>query len=170
MRYLLGRTIRPPQEAFTPLSPDLHPDLTTRQRVELQTSPQSCQACHTKINGLGFVLENFDSTGRFRKQDRGKPVDSVGQYTQRNGETVSFRDSAELAEYLANSHDAHTAFVNRSFQHFVKQPVSAWGYDKLKHLTEQFEVDQFSIRKLLVDIALTGARPPQIEERVTANE
>src|SRR5690606_28358820 len=28
VRYMLGRTLRPPNEAFTPLSPDLHPDLT----------------------------------------------------------------------------------------------------------------------------------------------
>ena len=30
VRYMLGRQLQPPKEAFTPLSPDLHPDLTTR--------------------------------------------------------------------------------------------------------------------------------------------
>ena len=64
MRHILGRTLRPPQEAFTPLSPDLHPDLTTRERIALQTSPDGCQTCHIKINGLGFTLENFDAVGR----------------------------------------------------------------------------------------------------------
>ncbi len=34
-RSVLGRTLQPPPEAFTPLPPDLHPRLTTRERVEL---------------------------------------------------------------------------------------------------------------------------------------
>ncbi len=73
IRFVLGRTLRPPAEAFAPLSPDLHPDLTTRERVELQTSPESCQVvCHSKINGLGFTLENFDAVGRYRELEREK--------------------------------------------------------------------------------------------------
>src|SRR5262249_8678876 len=49
-RSLLGRRFRPPPEAVTPLSPDLHPDMTTRERVTLQTKPQACQSCHATIN------------------------------------------------------------------------------------------------------------------------
>ena len=47
--------------------PDLHPDLTTRQRVTLQTKPESCQSCHGMINPLGFTLEHFDAVGRYPK-------------------------------------------------------------------------------------------------------
>src|SRR5262249_10670029 len=36
-RNVLGLSLRPPPEAFTPLPPSLHPDLTTRERVALQT-------------------------------------------------------------------------------------------------------------------------------------
>merc|ERR1712146_224911 len=78
IRYMLGRTIRPPMDAFSPLSPDLHPEMTTRQRVEFQTGDQACAVCHNKINPLGFTLENFDAVGRFRTEDRAKPVDASG--------------------------------------------------------------------------------------------
>src|SRR5690606_19368616 len=126
VRYMLGRTLRPPNEAFTPLSPALHPDLTTRERVELQTSPESCQICHTRINQLGFTLESFDAVGRFRQQEgEDKPVDPSGSYTDRNFQTTTFTGPADLAQYLAGSDDAHRAFVNRVFQHFVKQPIAA---------------------------------------------
>ena len=37
--------------------PDLHPSLTTRERVTLQTSPPPCITCHGIINPLGFALE-----------------------------------------------------------------------------------------------------------------
>src|SRR5262249_3895183 len=38
-RSVLGLTLRPPPEAFAPLAPDLPPQLTTRERVLLQTKP-----------------------------------------------------------------------------------------------------------------------------------
>ena len=34
-RSVLGRSLRPPPEAFAPLPADLHPPLTTRERVRL---------------------------------------------------------------------------------------------------------------------------------------
>jgi hypothetical protein len=158
IRFLLGRTLRPPTEAFSPLSPDLHPDLTTRERVELQTSPESCQVCHSRINGLGFALENYDAIGRFRTEERGKAIASAGRYTSRSGEEVEFEGAAELAEYLTNSPDAHRAFVSRAFQHFVKQPPAAFGPDTLDELTAKFVDSNFNIRKLIVEIAVVGAR------------
>src|SRR5690606_4492052 len=88
MRYMLGRTIRPPMDAFSPLSPALHPEMTTRQRVELQTSPESCQVCHVKINGLGFTLEAFDAVGRPRDREGDKPIDPSGIYFTRAGDRV----------------------------------------------------------------------------------
>ena len=110
IRYILGRTLRPPNEAFTPLSPDLHPDLTTRERVSLQTSPESCQVCHSKINGLGFALENFDAVGKFRNQEKAKTLDSSGKYVDRNGTEVSFSGPRELADYIISSDDAFDAY------------------------------------------------------------
>src|SRR5439155_21611092 len=65
-RNVLGVPLRPPPEAFTPLPAELHPELTTRERVALQTKPQQCQSCHEVINPLGFTLENFDAVGRYR--------------------------------------------------------------------------------------------------------
>lgn len=161
MRHLLGRTLRPPNEAFTPLSPELHPDLTTRERVQLQTGAANCQTCHRKINGLGFVLENLDAVGRYRTEENGRVIQSNGIYETRSGEEVTFDGPAALAKFLANSDDAHRAFVHRTFLHFVKQPPGAWGPDTLNHLTRTFQTSNFSIRDLLIEIAVTTARPPQ---------
>lgn len=157
IRSIMGRTLRPPDEAFTPLSPDLHPSLTTRERVALQTSSDNCQACHIKINGLGFALENWDAVGQYRSKEKEKPIDPQGSYTDRYGEEIEFHGSTQLADYLANSDDAHRAFVNRAFQHFVKQPAAAYGIDTLDRLTKKFAKSQFNIRELIVEIAVIAA-------------
>jgi mono/diheme cytochrome c family protein len=157
IRNVLGRTLRPPNEAFSPISPDLHPDLTTRERVALQTSPESCQICHLKINGLGFALENFDAVGRFRELEKAKPVNALGTYTNRAGEEIEFSGPAELAAYVVSSDDAHRAFVSRLFQHFAKQPIAAYGPQTLDELTERFRSSEFNIRELIIEIAVITA-------------
>src|SRR5205823_310347 len=97
-RGLLGISIKPPMEAFTPIAPDLHPSLTTRERVGLQTKPMACASCHTIMNPLGFALENFDAVGRWRDKERDKPIDVTGSYEQRSGELGKFSGAKELAK------------------------------------------------------------------------
>ena len=166
LRYVLGRTLRPPNEAFTPLSPDLHPEMTTRERVTLQTSPANCQVCHQKINGLGFALENFDAVGRYRTEENGRVIDAEGRYNTRADDDLQFVGPAQLASMLAESEDVQRAFVNRAFQHFVKQPPAAYGADTEDRLLKSFIKSEYDIRKLLVEIAVTAASVPQDDDSI----
>lgn len=152
-RHVLGRVLRPPNAAFSPLNPDLHPGLTTRQRVELQTGEVSCQVCHSKINAVGFALENFDATGAYRERENDQPIDAAGSYIARNGETVLFSGGRELGDVLAGNEDCHRAFVESAFEHFVKQPIAAFGADQSDSLTRQFQDSGFNVRELIVSIA-----------------
>ncbi len=159
-RYMFGRTLRPPNAAFSPLNADLHPQLTTRERVELQTNEVNCLVCHDKINPLGFALEGFDAVGRLREQENDRPIDASGGYEDRQGNTVQFKNARDLADYLVQSEDAHRAFVEAAFEYFVKQPIGAYGPDTLTELTEQFRNSGFKIRDLIVSIAVTAATEP----------
>ncbi len=157
-RYTLGRVLRPPNEAFTPINPELHPDLTTRQRVDLQTGEVNCQVCHRKINSLGFALEAFDAAGRFRTVEKSQPLDLSGGYQPRVGKRVEFNGARELAEYLANSPDSHEAFVETAFEFFVKQPINAFGKNRSRELTDFFRENDFNIEKLITEIAFTASQ------------
>jgi hypothetical protein len=152
VRNMLGRTLNPPPAAFTPLPASAHPEFTTRQRVELQTKPTMCTGCHGLINPLGFTFEKYDAIGRLRVKESGKPIDASGLYKSRSGTTVKFADAGDLAHYLANSDEAHTAFVEKLFQHLVKQPVRAYGPNTLSNLVGSFEKDRYNIRSLMVSI------------------
>jgi Protein of unknown function (DUF1592)/Protein of unknown function (DUF1588)/PA14 domain/Protein of unknown function (DUF1595) len=156
-RGVLGVTLRPPPEAFTPLAESAHPDLTTRARVALQTKGESCQSCHSVINPLGFTLEHFDPVGRYRDQDNGRPIDSTGSYQTRTGETRKFAGARDLAEFLAGSEEVQTAFAEQLFRHLAKQTVRAYGPRRLADLRESFAKNGFSIRKLMVEEATTAA-------------
>ena len=170
-RNLLGRMLQPPPQAFTPLAADLHPKLTTRQRVTLQTKPAACAGCHGMINPLGFTLERFDAIGRLREIENDSPVDATGSYQARDGKLIKFGGIRDLSQFLANSDEAHSAFVEKLFQYLVKQPIRAYGTQTLAELQRSFSKNEYNIRKEVVEIVTSAALqglPPQADARVSA--
>jgi hypothetical protein len=160
VRGVLGLTLKPPTEAFTPFDAELHPSLTTRERTDLQTSTRACQQCHGVINPLGFSLEAFDAVGRFRATERGKPIDALGSYLDRAGRLVKLDGAVGLSKYLAGSTEVHDSFVQQAFHHLAQQPVRAYGPRTQDELREAFVKSGFNIRQLAVEIAVVAASPP----------
>jgi hypothetical protein len=171
-RGVLGRGVKPPPIAVAPTAPDLAPDLTTRERVTIQTSPEACVNCHGLINSLGFALENFDSVGRYRESEKNKSIDASGQYLQRNGQLVRFTGAKELAEVLTRSEETHRSFVRQLFHHMVQQPILAFGPETIAELAEFFRSHEFHMKHLMVEIACraTLQSPAETSRPVVAAE
>ncbi len=53
--------------------------LTLRQELEAHRKDPACASCHALMDPIGFGLENFDGVGRWRTEDRGKPLDVSGK-------------------------------------------------------------------------------------------
>ena len=51
---------------------------TLRARLEQHRANPTCAGCHSRIDPLGFGLENYDSLGRWRDTEAGQPIDSSG--------------------------------------------------------------------------------------------
>ena len=158
-RNVLGRALRAPPIAVAPFPADLHAGLTTRERVALQTKDQVCQSCHRMINSLGFAFENFDAVGRFRKDEKGKPIDAQGAYQTRTGETVQFKNVGELARFLAKSDETNEAFVEQLFEYLTKQSMLAYSVSTRSALEKKFVQQNSNIRKLMVDCVVTSLVP-----------
>lgn len=104
-KFVLDKILGTPPPPPPPNIPSLaeHADAgrpqTLRGRLELHRSNPSCAACHALIDPIGFALENYDSLGRRRETDGGRPIDSSGKLV--TGESV---DSAvTLSAVLATS-------------------------------------------------------------------
>ena len=61
-----------------------------------------CAGCHTRMDPLGFALENYDAIGQWRTEDAKQPIDASG--TLPNGN--SFSGPAELKAILAGNKEA----------------------------------------------------------------
>lgn len=51
---------------------------SVRERMELHRANPACAVCHKIMDPLGFALENFDATGRWRSVDAGEKIDTAG--------------------------------------------------------------------------------------------
>lgn len=156
-RHVLGQRLKPPPEAVTPIPAKEHGDLTTRQRVELQTGPAACQTCHRVINSLGFSLEHFDAVGRFREHENRLPIDARGRFVLPDGKTRKFAGAEELAKFIASNRLAHESFVEQLFEHTTKQPPAAFGATMLAELTDSFEESGLNVRELWVELVVRAA-------------
>jgi len=84
LRRILGTAVPPPppDAGSIPADDKLFGGLSVRERLQVHKRNATCATCHTRIDPLGFPLEHYDSTGRWReKYGDGKPIDDYGEFT-----------------------------------------------------------------------------------------
>jgi len=77
---LLGVPPQPPPPNIPPL-PDAGADgkvVSLRQRMERHRANAVCAGCHRVMDPIGFAMENFDGTGRWRAKEDGAAIDASG--------------------------------------------------------------------------------------------
>ncbi len=70
MRRILGTPVPPPpaDAGSIPADDKLFGAMTLREKLESHKRNATCAGCHTRIDPLGFPLEHYDSTGRWREK------------------------------------------------------------------------------------------------------
>ncbi len=76
---LLG-TPPPPPPANVPAIKEntVSDSLPMRARLAEHRANTACASCHNLMDPIGFALENFDATGRWRTLEDGQPIDVTG--------------------------------------------------------------------------------------------
>src|SRR5215831_18281951 len=83
LRRILGTAVPPPpaDAGSIPADDKLFGGLSVREKLELHKRNATCANCHLRIDPLGFPLERYDSTGRWReKYTDGKPIWDTGTF------------------------------------------------------------------------------------------
>ena len=69
----------PPPDVNTSLDEEQAAKATSvRQMLEQHRANPTCASCHSRMDPLGFSLENFDAVGQWRAADGEAPIDATG--------------------------------------------------------------------------------------------
>jgi hypothetical protein len=99
LENILGAPPPPPPANVPPLPENVAGGgtLTVRERMERHRANPVCASCHSRMDPLGFALENFDAIGRWRAADEsGTPIDASGAFP----DGTTFRGPVELRDVL----------------------------------------------------------------------
>ena len=87
--------------------------LTVRERFARHRNNRDCAACHSRLDPLGFALENFDVVGRWRDTyPNDRPVDPSGTLLKKHdfNNVVDFKQALFAERYrFARAFTAHFA-------------------------------------------------------------
>jgi hypothetical protein len=70
--------------------------LTMREQMEQHRKNPACASCHRLMDPLGFALDNYDATGKWRTKEGNTPIDASGVLP----DGATFQGPGELSELL----------------------------------------------------------------------
>lgn len=142
-KYVLQNLLNTPPPAPPPNVPALKTEsgsgqaLSMREAMLQHRANPACAGCHAKMDPIGFALENFDATGRWRDEDGGKPIDvasSLPDGTRLDGvdgvRQLLLRDPALFVEAMTSKLLMYA--VGRNVQYYDGPAIRAIASDAQK--------------------------------------
>lgn len=122
---------------------------TFRQRLEKHRTKPECASCHSRIDPLGFGLENYDPIGRWRDKVADVAVDASGELP--NGD--KFAGSAELKKVLLSRKDEFLRnLVEKMLAYSLGRGLQPYDLPTVKRIMTTLEQNDYRSGVLLMEI------------------
>jgi hypothetical protein len=154
LESLLGDTVPPPPpDAGTLPEDDKHPDgLTFRQQMELHREKAECASCHSRMDPIGFGLENFDPIGRWRAEQAGQPIDTSGVLP--SGE--SFDGPQQLKQLLLTRKDEIARNLSRKMLGYaLGRSLTRYDNCVIDDCVDALKQDEYRASTLFLEIVMS---------------
>jgi hypothetical protein len=154
LEEILGTPPPPPPPLVQSLPRDDKPvdGLTLRQRLEKHRSDPNCTSCHSKLDPLGFGLEQFDAIGRWRTSISDQPVDASGELP--GGKR--FDGVVGLKGILLEKREQFVRnLTERMLAYSLGRGLEYYDAPTLKRVTDAVAADDYSAATLVTEIALS---------------
>jgi hypothetical protein len=154
----LGIDAPPPPANIPPLAEQVSLQGTMRERMTAHRTNPACASCHAMFDPLGFALENFDATGRWRTMDSGSPIDASGTFA----DGTRFNGAAELRAGLLKYRDAY--YTN------VTQLLLAYALNRKGKAGRVYDYEMPAVREIVRDASAHGYRWSAIITGIATSE
>jgi mono/diheme cytochrome c family protein len=122
---------------------------TMRQQMEKHRANPMCAGCHTRMDPLGFALENYDAIGAWRTQDASQPIDASGVLP--GGK--KFTGSAELKKILASNREAFAeCLTEKLLIYALGRGLESYDRTATKRIVAQLAANDYRFSSLITGI------------------
>jgi hypothetical protein len=121
---------------------------TARERVTAHRTNPTCAGCHKMMDPIGLALENFDSTGGYRRMENGATIDASGEL-----DGVSFANAVGLGRAVHDSPSIPECLVTRLYSYATGRERSTSDARITTYLERSFKSDGYRWPELLRRLA-----------------
>ena len=145
----------PPPNDVPPLKEDDATDLTIRERFAKHRDIPSCAGCHSRLDPLGFAMENFDITGRWRDHyAQGQEVDASGTLMRQ----YPFNDVVGFKEALVQEKQRFAvAFTEHLLRFALTRELTPYDHLTAEAIVEKTMATEIRLKDLIREVTLSRA-------------
>jgi hypothetical protein len=154
----------PPDVPGFPEQNEGDPPRSVRARMEAHRKNAVCASCHSRIDPLGFALENFDAIGKWREvDDDGTPIDASGALP----DGTAFQGAAGLRAVLLNRREEFVSTVaEKLLVYAIGRGLDYYDRPTLRQIVRETRSDNFRWSTLIGAVARSV--PFQMRQRAAS--
>ena len=124
--------------------------LTMRQQMEEHRANPACASCHKVMDPLGFALENFDATGKWRERDGSSKIDASGV----TPDGFALNGPEDLRDYLMSRPDQFaTTVTEKLLTYALGRGMEEYDYPVIRKIVRETAPGNYKWSSLVVAIA-----------------
>jgi hypothetical protein len=124
--------------------------LSMRQQMEAHRANPACASCHKLMDPLGFALENYDATGKWRDKDGANTIDASGV----TPDGYPLNGPADLREYLMSRPDQFVSTVTEKLLTYaLGRGVEEYDYPVIRKIVHETAAKNYKWSDLVIAIA-----------------
>lgn len=123
--------------------------VSLRQQLEQHRANPVCASCHTRMDPLGFGLENFDAVGAWREKDGAVAIDASGVLPDGR----AFQGAEGLKAILRSDKDAFAnAMASKLLTYALGRGVENFDRPVINSITQRVKADSYRMSGLVMEI------------------
>ena len=131
--------------------------LTKRQKLAAHMEEAQCASCHRKMDPIGFGMENFTASGKWREKEgsgkRTHKINPSGKF--HNG--PAFKDFFELRELIASNHhdDFARGFTEALIEYGLGRPFGFTDEDLAQSVLSSAKDKNYALSEFIHTLVQT---------------
>ncbi len=120
-----------------------------REQLEKHRANSVCASCHSRMDPLGFSLENYDAIGEYRTKDGKFPIDSSGQLPDGR----KFQGASGLVDVLMSKPDAFTqAMTEKMLTYALGRGLESYDRPVVKQVVSRLAEKNYRFSALVWEV------------------